>query len=192
MMVFIGRFLFLLNEIKNLFINRYLQENFRKRVKSIGEGVKFNGISYLTGYDNIKIGNNVHIGNNAFIRGEGGLSIGDNTHISRNLVLYSVNHDYNGKLLPYDSNLIEKSVTIEKNVWIGMNVTILPGSYIGEGAIVGAGSVVAGTIPPLAIYGASIGKQLKKRDEKHYEELEKMKKYGGVNGNALMLNENDE
>ena len=72
------------------------------------------------------IENNVHIGENAFIRAEGGLFIGENTHVSRNLMLYTVNHNYKGKNVPYDETVIKKPVHIEKNVWIGMNVNILP------------------------------------------------------------------
>lgn len=79
----------------------------RKKLKKCGKNVHFNGISKIYGLENIEIGNNVHIGENAYIRGEGGLIIGDNTHISRNLVLYTVNHNYEGERLPYDEKLIK-------------------------------------------------------------------------------------
>ena len=132
--------------------------------------------------DSIEIGNNVHIGDNAFIRGEGGLCIGDNTHISRNLLLYTMNHDYEGELLPYDSNMRYRPVTIGKNVWVGMNVTILPGAVIGNGAIIGAGAVVAGNVEEAGIYGACLAKKIKSRNLDHYKSLEETGKYGGVNG----------
>ena len=184
-LVFVGKAFFLLDRVKKKTISIYLNYIYKKKIKKIGKCVRFNGISTITGLENIEIGNNVHIGNNAFIRGEGGLFIGDNTHISRNLVLYTINHNYEGKLLPYDNTYRYRKVVIEKNVWIGMNVVILPGAYIEEGAIIGAGAVVAGRVPKGAIYVASEGRILKYRDMKHYEFLEKERQYGGINGNEL-------
>ena len=134
---------------------------------------------------NIEIGNNVHIGNNAHISGLGGLYIGDNTHISRNLLLYTDNHHYKGKYLPYDNTYIKKKVIIERNVWVGMNVVILPGSHIKEGAIIGAGAVVSGVVESLAIYGASLGKVINARDEEHYNQLEDSNQYGAISGKKL-------
>ena len=184
-MKILGKLFYFLDYKKKYYINKYLQCKYYSKIKKIGKCVKFNGVSYISGFNNIEIGNNVHIGDNAWIKGEGGLYIGDNTHISRNLVLYTVNHNYKGELLPYDNTEIKKPVVIEKNVWIGMNVTILPGTHIQEGAIIGAGAVVGGKIPKGAFYGAALGKIIKYRDLEHYENLEKNKKYGAENGNPI-------
>jgi len=183
--VLLGKILYRLGHKKNLLIGAYFHFIYKKNLKGLGTCVRFNGISTISGLDKIVIGNNVHIGNNAHIKGHGGLVIGDNTHISRNLVLYTVNHDYHGSRLPYDSNELGREVIIEKNVWIGMNVVILPGTHIQEGAIIGAGAVVAGTVPKLGIYGATTGSILKYRDEEHYTRLEHQKQYGGINGNEI-------
>ena len=184
----IGKILHYLEYKKKEYIHSYLQEKSYKKAKHIGKCVRFNGISYLGNIENIVIGNNVHIGDNAYISAKGGLEIGDNTHISRNLVLYTDNHNYKGKYLPYDDTFIEKKVVIEKNVWIGMNVVILPGSYIEEGCIIGAGAVVAGRIPKCSIYGATLGKIIDKRDEVHYSSLDTNKQYGGKNGKQIYPN----
>ena len=128
------------------------------------------------------VGHNVHFGDNAFIRAEGGLVIGDNTHISRNLVLYTINHDYDGTRIPYDDRMVEKPVTIGRNVWIGMNVCIAPGTVIGDGAIVALGTAVSGTVPPLAIVGGRKWKVLGMRDESTYKSMDKQKAYGGPDG----------
>ncbi|MBL7014029.1 MAG: acyltransferase [Candidatus Marinimicrobia bacterium] len=152
------------------------------RIKSIGANVRFNGISKITGLNNLTIGNNVHIGENAFFRAEGGLSIGDNTHFARNVVIYTHNHNYEGEYLPYDDTFRFKKVTIGKNVWVGINVTILPGTIIGDGAIIGAGATILGQVEPMEIIGAIVGEKIKSRDKKHYEKLEAEKKYGGKNG----------
>lgn len=151
--------------------------------KKLGKGSFFWGKTHLIyGKEYCEIGENVHINDNAFIKAEGGLIIGDNTHISRNLVLYTINHDYKGDLLPYDSNMIKKGVVIGKNVWIGMNVCITPGSNIGDGCIIGMGTTVSGNIPPLSIIASPKAVMIGKRDESHYMELESNKKYGGADG----------
>lgn len=163
----------------------YERHVYRKQLKYLGEGVRFNGNSTITGLENISIQQNVHLGNGAYIRGEGGLYIGDNTHISRNLIVYTHNHNYKGKCLPYDDSFIYKPVHIGKNVWIGINVVILPGAEIGDGAIIGAGSVVSGKVEPGAIVVHPRQVHLKNRDAQHYEALEQAKSYGGINGTPL-------
>lgn len=185
-MYIIGKIIFYTSEYLNKLQSEFLSKYYHKKIKKVGIGCSFNGISKITGLNNIEIGNNVHIGNNAYIRGEGGLKIGDNVHISRNLVLYTHNHNYEGECLPYDNSFIYRKVIIEKNVWIGMNVKILPGTHIFEGAIIGAGAVVAGKIDQLSIIGASNGRLLKSRDNEHYKFLEKNSKYGGKGGRPIL------
>lgn len=181
----IGFGFFLLKSLSTFFLEKYQYTKYNRKISKIGRGVKFRGLSTLTGLENIEIEDNVHINANAYIRGEGGLFIGANTHIAKNLVIYTHNHNYKGSALPYDHTRLHKKVIIEKNVWIGINVTILPGTHIKEGAIIGAGSVVHGTVPPLAIYGASPGKVIKYRDAEHYNDLESKKAYGGASGNLF-------
>lgn len=147
----------------------------------IGENVKFGHNVKISGANNISIGNNVHIGTGCFIRSEGGLTIGDNVILSRNIVLYTSSHNYKGDLLPFDSNNINKAVIIEDNVWVGMNVTIAPGTIIREGAIIGLGSRIYGEIPTRAIVGSK-GNIIGYRDENHYENLKKLKKFCKENG----------
>jgi acetyltransferase-like isoleucine patch superfamily enzyme len=133
---------------------------------------------------NLEIGDNVHINSNAFLRAEGGISIGANTHISRNLIIYSMNHNYSGKSLPYDSDSTLKHVKIGRNVWIGMNVLIVPGVEIGDGAIIGMGTVVAHDVPPLSIIGSAPQRVLKERDAEHYRRLDQAEQYAGMSGYA--------
>lgn len=178
--VFKGQFYSLMDKI--------FYYGFGSRFKKFG---KQNHIHYpcrITGVSEIEIGNNVHINRGAFIRGDGGLKIGDNVHIARDLIIYTVNHNYEGESLPYDSTNIKKQVIIEKNVWIGIRVTIVPGVKIGEGAIIGAGSVITRDVPPLAIVGSGEQKILKYRNEDHYRLLEKKGIYGGRDGKILEQN----
>lgn len=147
----------------------------------VGKQVKFGRDVVISNTSSIKIGNNVHIGTKSFIRAGGGLTIGNNVIISRNIVLYTVNHNYKGELLPFDSTSIGKPVIIEDNVWIGMNVTIAPGTIIREGAIIGVGSSVYGEIPTRAIVGSN-GNIISYRDENKYEYLKGLKKFCKENG----------
>ncbi|MDV3351386.1 acyltransferase [Leptothoe sp. LEGE 181152] len=169
---------------KSLETERINQE-WIKQLKSCGTGLHVVGTTKLSEARHTEIGNNVHIGENAFIRGEGGLRIGDNTHISRNLVLYTVNHQYQGHRLPYDQTTVKKPVDIGRNVWIGMNVCIAPGSKIGDGAIIGMGAVIAGEVPSLSIVGNQKFRILSYRDEAHYQELDEAKLFADAQGRAI-------
>ncbi len=151
-----------------------------------GDGVHLSPYSTFISPENITIGNNVHIGFNAWFRADGGLTIGDNTHISRNCVIFTASHNYEGELLPYDETYITKPVVIGKNVWIGMNVMIVPGVTIGEGAIIALGTVVTKEVPPQAIIGGPEHRILKYRDEKHYREQERKRRYSGHGGKPYL------
>lgn len=155
------------------------------RMGSCGEGVGLYGRVKITCPEKMKVGNNVHINDNAWIRAEGGVYIGDNTHISRNLVLYSMNHNYEGKRLPYDEEPICKPVVIGRNVWIGMNVCITPGTIIDDGAIVGLGAIVSGHVPAMSIVGCAPWRVLKNRDVERYRLLDSAAEYGAANGRPL-------
>lgn len=149
---------------------------------SIGKNIRFGYNVVISGFSSIKIGNNVHIGSDCFIRSEGGLTIGNNVILSRNIVLYTSSHNYKGKLLPFDHNNINKPVIIEDNVWIGMNVTIAPGTIIREGSIIGLGSRIYGEIPARTIIGSEKTSVIGYRDEEHYNDLKKKKKFCKENG----------
>jgi acetyltransferase-like isoleucine patch superfamily enzyme/2-polyprenyl-3-methyl-5-hydroxy-6-metoxy-1,4-benzoquinol methylase len=183
----------LLPEIKKLQEQEKVNgQAFKKGIKIIGSNSQFWGDKHtLTAPECVEIGENVHINNNSYIRAEGGVSIGDNTHISRNLVLYSINHDFNGEAIPYDDKMIKKRVIIGRNVWIGMNVCITPGTIIGDGAIIGMGTVVSGEVPPLSIVGSQKWRVIGKRDKDHYERLNNERLFGGINGKLYRPNKND-
>lgn len=158
------------------------EKRFKKNIKYCGSGVKINGEIHVTDYQQLIVGSNVHIGNRAYFHTSGGLTIGDNTHISRNVTIYTANHEYEGKRLPYDETLRRKPVFIGRNVWIGMNVSITPGVTIGDGAVIGMGAVVAKDVSPHAVVGNAPTRLLKERNLEHYHELEQNRQYGAVSG----------
>lgn len=157
----------------------------KSRFAHCGTGVRLHGRCRITAHGKVSLGNNVHINSNAFIRAEGGLNIGDNVHISRNLVLYTMNHNFEGSTLPYDQTHLEKPVSIGRNVWVGMNVLITPGVTIGDGAIIGMGTVVSRDVQPLEIVGNAPQRVIRERDAEHYHDLEKRRLYGGMSGYPL-------
>ena len=66
-----------------------------------------------------------------------------------------------------------------------MNVCITPGVYIDEGAIVAMGAVVTKDVPKCAIVGGNPARVLKYRDIQHYDRLDDLQQYGGINGNQI-------
>lgn len=101
-------------------------------------------------------GRNIHVGKNVFINSgchfqdQGGVTIGDGALIGHNVVLATINHDFDparrGDNHP-------APIVIGKHAWIGANVTITPGVTIGDGAIVAAGAVVTKDVPPMTVVG---------------------------------------
>jgi len=139
---------------------------------------------HITGPAHVRLGDNVHIGRNAFIRAHGGVEIGAHTVLSRNVVIYSVDHDYDDDLLPYSAGTRKSKVTIGSHVWVGMNVCILPGTNIGDGAIIGMGTVVSGNVPSGAIVGSEKWRVLKMRDIEKYDRLRSAGRFANPYGRA--------
>ena len=137
------RLLYKFIKYKETLIKAYYQALIARTAKVLGSDIHINGKFKIIHPAGLIIGNNVHIGENAFIHARGGVIIGSNTHISRNVTIYSVNHNYESNLIPYNSELIPRSVVIEEGVWIGMNVSITPGVNIGHGAIIGLGAIIS-------------------------------------------------
>lgn len=125
---------------------------------------------YCAATRNTFIGDDCHF-NGFKIYGRGKVVMGNRVHVAKGLQIFTTNHNYEGKKLPYDETTIDKDVTIADNVWIGADVTILGGISIGEGAIIQAGSVVVNDIPALGIAGGHPAHVFKYRNDEHYYKL---------------------
>jgi len=125
----------------------------------------------IIGKESFNYGDHVHIGANTEIQAEGGVNIGSNVVISYNCVIWTVNHNFRGNMIPYNFERYKRPVNIRDNVWIGRNVIINSGVTIGEGAVIGIGSVVTRNIPPLAIVGGNPAKIINFRSLKKYMHL---------------------
>lgn len=101
-------------------------------------------------------GKNIHMGKSVFINSgchfqdQGGITIGDGSLIGHNVVLATINHDFDPA---HRGDNHPAPIVIGKNVWIGANATVLPSMTIGDGAIVAAGAVVTKNVPPNVVVG---------------------------------------
>ncbi|MBY7142285.1 sugar O-acetyltransferase [Virgibacillus sp. NKC19-3] len=101
---------------------------------------------------NIKIGKNVFINSGCRFQDQGQIIIGDGSLIGHNVVLATINHDYN----PLNrGTMYLKPIVLKESVWIGSSSTILPGVTVGENSIVAAGSVVTKDVAPNTIVGGN-------------------------------------
>lgn len=94
---------------------------------------------------NISVGKGVFINTGCHFLDQGGITLGDNVLLGSNVVIATVNHDFDPAAR---RTAWPAPVVIGNNVWIGSSVTIVPGVTIGDGAIVAAGAVVTKDVPP--------------------------------------------
>ncbi len=179
---------FLFKKLEDSYCSQYNNE-LRSNIGHIGHGCYLHGFLKLSHPKGLILENNVHIGAGAYINSRGGVIIKDHTHISRNVTIYSSNHDYNGPILPFGPNYIERPVIIGKGVWIGMNVNILPGVTIGDGAIIGMGATISKDVPPNAVVVGSEQRHVKSRSKENISALLTTAKFGGINGKVLPTRE---
>ncbi|GGJ45379.1 DapH/DapD/GlmU-related protein [Virgibacillus salexigens] len=112
---------------------------------------------------NIKIGRNVFINSGCRFQDQGQIFIGDQSLIGHNVVLATINHDYN----PLNrGTMYLKPIILKERTWIGSNATILPGVTVGENSIVAAGSVVTKDVEPNTIVGGNPAKFIAHLEDK--------------------------
>lgn len=108
---------------------------------------------------NITVGSNVFINAGCRFQDQGGITIGDGTLIGHNVVLTTLNHQFNPNKR---RDMTPASIIIGKNVWIGSSATVVPGIKIGDGAIVAAGAVVTKDVEENTIVGGVPARIIKK------------------------------
>lgn len=94
---------------------------------------------------NIKLGKNVFINSGCCFQDQGGIEIGDDVLIGQQVVIATLNHDFNPQKR---ANMYPSTIKIGNRVWIGTHATICPGVSIGENSIIAAGAVVTKNVPP--------------------------------------------
>ncbi len=107
---------------------------------------------------NITVGKHVFINMGCKFQDQGGIFIDDGALIGHNVVLATLNHDFEPVSRP---NMTPEPIHIGKNVWIGANAVILPGVMVGDGAIIAAGAVVNRNVPKDTVVGGVPAKIIK-------------------------------
>lgn len=107
---------------------------------------------------NIKIGKNVFINSGCCFQDQGGIEIGDGVLIGQQVVIATVNHDFNPEKR---GNMLPAPVKIGNRVWIGAHATILAGVNIDDNAIIAAGAVVTKDVPENAVVAGVPAKVIK-------------------------------
>lgn len=111
---------------------------------------------------NITVGKNVFINMGCRFQDQGGIRIGDDVLIGHNVVLTTLNHDFD----PYKrADLHPAPIVIGDRVWIGASVTVVPGVTIGENAVIAAGAVVTKDVPANTIVGGVPAKVIRRLGE---------------------------
>lgn len=106
--------------------------------------------------ERIVIGDHSLIGHKAVLDGRKGLIIGKNVNISEEVMLWTMQHDYNDK----DFLGTGGEIVIEDYAWISVRAIILPGVRIGKGAVVAAGAVVTKDVEAYTIVGGVPAKKI--------------------------------
>ncbi len=114
---------------------------------------------------NIRVGKNVFINSGCCFQDQGGIEIEDNALIGQQVVISTIDHDFDPDKR---ANMSPASVKIGKRVWIGAHATILSGVTIGDNAVVAAGAVVTKDVPDNAVVAGVPAKIIKtvKENEK--------------------------
>jgi len=112
---------------------------------------------------NINIGKNVFINSGCRFQDQGGITIGDQSLLGHNVILATINHDYD----PDKRGTMHLApIVLKEKTWIGSNVTILPGVTVGENSVVAAGSVVTKDVAPNTIVGGNPAKFISNLEDK--------------------------
>lgn len=110
---------------------------------------------------NITIGKNVFINSGCRFQDQGGITLGDGTLIGHNVVMATLNHDFDPKKR---STTHPAPIVIGKNVWVGANATILSGVSVGDNSIIAAGAVVTKDVPANTVVGGVPARFIKNID----------------------------
>jgi len=107
----------------------------------------------------ITVGQGSVIGHGVTLDGRNGIVIGKNVNFSSEVMVWTMQHDYNDPLFSAQGG----PVIIGDYAWVSARAIILPGVTIGEGAVVAAGSVVTRDVASYAVVGGIPAKKIAER-----------------------------
>src|SRR6202042_799846 len=109
----------------------------------------------------ITIGDYSLVGHKTVLDGRKGLIIGSNVNISEEVMLWTMQHNYNDEFFAGEGG----QIVIEDYAWISVRAIILPGVHIGKGAVVAAGAVVTKDVEEYTIVGGIPAKKIGERSK---------------------------
>lgn len=117
---------------------------------------------------NVIIGNRTRIGLGSVLIGP--VYIGDDVRLAQNIVVTSLNHNYQDISMPISEQGVNtEEVYIGDETWVGANAVILPGVFIGKHCVVAAGSVVTKNIPSYSLVAGNPARIIKQYDHESGE-----------------------
>lgn len=177
----IGKFTYLVAELKRIFINKFhfnvtverktviesgcvLRSQYGGKI-FVGENCYLSkGAQLLTHGGNIIIGRNSTINPYVVIYGQGGVVIGNGVRIAAHCVIVPSNHIFeNPDEFIYLQGLSKKGIVIEDDVWLGSGVKVLDGVTIKRGCVIGANAVVTHSTEEYGIYVGCPAHKIKSR-----------------------------
>jgi len=128
-------------------------------------GMKINnailyGTFHIRKPSNITIDQGTVIGHGVTLDGRNGITIGRNVNFSSEVMIWTMQHDYNDPGFGADGG----PVVIHDYAWISARAIVLPSVTIGEGAVVAAGAVVTKDVEPYTIVGGVPAKKIAERN----------------------------
>ena len=111
---------------------------------------------------NITIGKRVFINMGCCFQDHGGIEIGDDVLIGHQVVIATLNHDFDPERR---GDMTPAPVKIGNKVWIGAHATVLPGVTVGDNAVIAAGAVVTKDVPANTVVAGVPARPIKKIGE---------------------------
>lgn len=111
--------------------------------------------------ERLVIKGNTIVGFDSMLDARRGLTIGENVNISSQVMIWTLQHDYNDP----EFKVSGAPTIIHDYAWISARAILLPGVVIGKGAVVAAGCVVTKDVEPFTVVGGIPAKIIAKRNE---------------------------
>ena len=148
----------ILNRLPSNWLRKFI---LRLQGMRIGSKVVLYGGFEIRSPRKINVGEGTIIGFRCVLDGRMGLTIGENVNIGNDVMLWTLQHDYNDP----GFGAVGSSIVINDRAWLSTRSIILPGRNIGIGSVVAANCVVTRNTDDYTVVGGSPMKILRQRSK---------------------------